>query len=279
MMTDIEINKFKWRSFTSLYITISFLVIIVSGLVLYIAPPGRIAKWAYIPIIGFEKHQWQALHIIFTFSFIVASAFHLYFNWSPFISYLKDKLSKRYRLKQELFYASVLTIGLFILVLWDIPPFKNVIEFGESMKNTWSTESDEPPIPHAEELTVEQLAGTLKIEPDQLIQLLKEQGINASPNAIIKDLAEEYDFSPNELFRKIAPRGQFTGTKSHQGKGYGRKTIRQIAQEENITVIIARKRLSAAGIKADSDDTIRSVAGNNDLLPIDIVNIILDKKE
>ena len=152
-MSETVKYKFKWRSFTSLYITISFLVMIVSGAILYIAPPGRIVHWTHISILGFEKHQWQALHIIFTFLFVIASAFHLYFNWSVFISYLKDKLNKRYRLRRELFFSLVLTSGIFILILWDVPPFRDVIDFGESMKSSWSSEAAEPPVPHAEEMT------------------------------------------------------------------------------------------------------------------------------
>ena len=42
-----------------------------------------------------------------------------------------------------------------------------------------------------------------------------------------------------------------------------------------ISITMALKRLSAAGIDADYDDNIRAVAGNSGKLPIDIVNIIL----
>jgi len=71
---------------------------IVSGIILYIAPPGRIAKWTSIPIIGLEKYQWQALHTIFTFLFIIANGFHLFFNWKPFLSYLSNKRKQVLRL-------------------------------------------------------------------------------------------------------------------------------------------------------------------------------------
>jgi len=94
-------TKFSWRAFTSLYIILSFIIIIISGIILYIAPPGRIAKWAYISILGLEKAQWQALHTIFTFLFIIANCFHLYFNWNSFLSYLKIRENRFFELGEN----------------------------------------------------------------------------------------------------------------------------------------------------------------------------------
>ena len=112
-MSNTTKNKISWRAFTSLYITVSFIIIIISGLILYIAPPGRIAKWAHLPILGLEKDQWQALHTIFTFLFIIASGFHLYFNWKLFMSYLRDKISRSLSLQKELLLSLIVTIAIF----------------------------------------------------------------------------------------------------------------------------------------------------------------------
>ena len=38
--------RFQWRAFVTLFVTLSFLLIAVSGLVLYVAPPGRVAHWS-----------------------------------------------------------------------------------------------------------------------------------------------------------------------------------------------------------------------------------------
>ncbi|MEE9117117.1 MAG: DUF4405 domain-containing protein [Calditrichia bacterium] len=108
-------------------------------------PPGRIAKWTSIPILGLEKDQWQALHTIFTFLFIIANGFHLYFNWKPFLSYLSDKKKQFFRLRRELLSAIFIVAGIFYLILLNTPPFKTVMDFGESMKNEWSVDSSEPP--------------------------------------------------------------------------------------------------------------------------------------
>ena len=64
-------KKFNWRAFNSLYIVYSFIILSLSGFVLFIAPPGRIANWTNLTILGFTKHEWQAIHIIFTFLFFI----------------------------------------------------------------------------------------------------------------------------------------------------------------------------------------------------------------
>ena len=164
---------------------------IVSGVILYIAPPGRIAKWTFIPILGLEKDQWQALHTIFTFLFIIANGFHLYFNWKSFLSYLSDKRKQVFRLRRELLSTIVVVIGIFYLVLLNVQPFKTVMDFGESMKNEWSIDSSEPPVPHAEEMTISELAKTINSDPEILISRLNQQGISADLHSVVKEIAQK----------------------------------------------------------------------------------------
>jgi hypothetical protein len=266
--------KFSWRAFTSLYIALSFIVMIISGVVLYIAPPGRIAKWTYIPILGLEKDQWQALHTIFTFLFIIANGFHLYFNWNSFISYLKDKKKQVFRLRKELISAFLITIGIFYLVLLNVQPFRGIIDFGEASKLTWSNDRAEPPVPHAEEMTIDELADVMSENSAQLITRLKSQGIAADKNSDIKKLAEENDMSPQQIFEKLKLNKK--SEDSHKGakRGYGRMSVVQICADKNIQVEKALSRLKAAGIDATSESTLRDLGKAGNKSPNDIVKII-----
>ena len=94
-------KKFNWRAFNSLYIVYSFIILSLSGFVLFIAPPGRIAIWTNLTILGFTKHEWQAIHIIFTFLFIIAIVFHIYFNWKPILFYFRKKLDQKTKIKSD----------------------------------------------------------------------------------------------------------------------------------------------------------------------------------
>lgn len=42
----------SWRSFTALVVTWAFLILMVTGLVLYIVPHGRVAYWVHWSLAG-----------------------------------------------------------------------------------------------------------------------------------------------------------------------------------------------------------------------------------
>ena len=64
--------RFQWRAFVTLFVTLSFLLIAASGIVLYVAPPGRVAHWSVWTLGGLDKEGWQAVHTVFAFLFVLA---------------------------------------------------------------------------------------------------------------------------------------------------------------------------------------------------------------
>jgi hypothetical protein len=147
-------GRFNTRAFTSLYMVISGLFIAATGLVLYLAPAGRVAHWVDWRFIFLTKEQWQAVHTIFSLIFVIAVVLHLYFNWAILWSYLKNRMKAGVRMKRELGTAALFTLAVFGLTLFGIPPFKTVMDFGTYLTDSWATEQTEPPVPHAEELTL-----------------------------------------------------------------------------------------------------------------------------
>ena len=51
----MALKKFNFRALTSLTLLWMFLALLVSGVVLYIAPPGRIAHWTDWALLGLTK--------------------------------------------------------------------------------------------------------------------------------------------------------------------------------------------------------------------------------
>ena len=69
-------NKiFNWRSFTSILTAFSFLGLTISGIILFVVPPGRIANWTGWTIFALTKEQWIALHDWFAVIFMITVAF------------------------------------------------------------------------------------------------------------------------------------------------------------------------------------------------------------
>ena len=273
-------KKFSFRGFISLYITLSFLVMVVSGIILYFAPPGRVANWSYWTFLGLLKNQWQSIHTIFTFIFVVAAGFHLFFNWKPFIAYLKTKFESKVKLRKELITSSLLVILFFFMTINNFFPFKSVMDIGEELKESWTTESMEPPIPHAENLTISQFAKTINISVDVMLDKLTEKNLQFSKEDItLKELAELNKISPNKIWNMLKNPAANENSSLNEGRGFGRKSLEDVCSQNNIMLEIALNNLKAEGINADGNEKLKDIAMRHNLLPIDVANIALGIKK
>ncbi|MFC1551416.1 DUF4405 domain-containing protein [Candidatus Latescibacterota bacterium] len=204
----MEKRSFSWRKFTSFNLMISFIVISVTGIVLYIVPPGRVAFWINWTMLGLTKEDWAAVHTIFSFLFIVFSALHIFFNWKTLLSYLRDKISKSLGLKKEFSFAAVLTLAVFAGTLFGIPPFSSTMDFGESLKNSWEEGAAVAPAPHTELQTLEQVTEEFGMQIDRVIGKLGRNGIKvADPTRTLKQIAEENGIAPSDVYAVVQKRG------------------------------------------------------------------------
>ena len=279
-MAKVKNKKFNWRNFVSLYMTFAGIIIAVSGIILYISPAGRIANWTHLSILGLEKAEWQALHIIFTFTLLIATGFHIYYNWRPLVAYFRTKFQQKISLRKELWISSIVTIILIGFTLNNVPPFSTVIDFGEDFKDSWATEENEPPVPHAEEMTLKELAEITGQQVEKYISALKANGIEASDDDIIQDLADEENLKPSEIYKfmqlvtKSSNDTTAKSSKSYQGLGYGRMSLEEVCPKLGVDIEIAIQRLQEAGIMAQKGTTLKDMASAHDLLPLDLTNII-----
>jgi len=266
---------FHWRVFVSFYVVLSFLTLAVSGLVLYIAPPGRVANWSIWTLGALSKAQWQAVHTIFSFMFIVAAGFHLYFNWKVLMAYLRSKLVEGLRMKWELAGASAAAILLLAFSIAGLPPFSTVMAFGEGVKNSWSTSATEPPLPHAELLSVEKLAESVKIPAETIVANLARNGIPVeSRDVTMGQLAERHNLSPQQVYQKIQSGDAKPKVSLMQGGGWGRMTVEQLCERAAIPVATGLERLRAQGIEATATSGLRDLGTRIHKSPIDVANII-----
>jgi len=58
MNSEMKEKKFYWKSFNSFGLLYSFIIMSLTGLVLYITPPGWIANWTTWILIGLDKEEW-----------------------------------------------------------------------------------------------------------------------------------------------------------------------------------------------------------------------------
>src|SRR5210317_686801 len=90
------------QAFTSLCSLVSFILLLITAIILYIEPHGRVAYWIKWNFLGLEKDQWGNIHLFTGLLFLVAGGFHLYYNWKPLLRYLSAKIETGLRYKREL---------------------------------------------------------------------------------------------------------------------------------------------------------------------------------
>jgi hypothetical protein len=262
--------------FVSFYIVFSFLALAMSGIVLYVAPPGRIANWSVWRLLLLTKAQWQAVHTIVALAFLVAAGFHIYFNWKVLVAYLKSKLQAGIRMKRELAAASLTGAAILAVSITGMPPFGTVMDVGEDIKNSWSTTASEPPIPHAELMTVEKLAETVKIPAEKVLANLEKQGVKVSrPAMTVQQIADENTLTPQQVYQKIQSDDAKPKVSLAEGGGWGRMNVQQVCDRFNVPLDAGVARLQAAGIAATASTAIRELATARGKTPIDIATIIV----
>jgi hypothetical protein len=138
-------QRFNWRGFVSVATGLSFLVMSITGIVLFITPKGRVAHWVEWRMLGLTKDQWGGLHIWFSLIFMVMAAFHIYLNWKPLLNYFRDRVRRTYALRREWLFSLIICGIVFAGTLADVAPFSSLLVWNELIKNSWEVPGQQAP--------------------------------------------------------------------------------------------------------------------------------------
>src|SRR6056297_2024032 len=75
-------RPFSLRGFTSMLLMLCLLGMLLTGIVLSIAPRGRFANWNDWTAISLHRYQWISFHLNASLVFMALSFIHLSMNWS-----------------------------------------------------------------------------------------------------------------------------------------------------------------------------------------------------
>ena len=284
---------FNLRAFTSITTGVSFIGMSLTGIILFVVPPGRIANWTGWTIFGLSKHQWGGLHIWFSLVFMLAALFHIYFNWRPLLNYFKSKVSKSLALRWEWASAVLLCVVVMLGTLADIKPFSSLLTWSEAIKHSWDETDRQAPVPHAELLTLAELAEYVDdVTVETVIQNLKAKGIEVdSSEHVVGELAKAHDMTPDELYaiavgeirtgrarggdgRGGAGRGQIGQQEHRGGQGIGRMTLQQYCTNADLEIDVAIEKLRKIGLEARKEMTIREIADVTGVHPSEVRTLL-----
>jgi hypothetical protein len=137
--------KFNFKGFTSLLLTVIFLVLGCSGVILFISPRGRTANWTTWSVLRLTKQQWQSLHIDVALLFLIIALFHLLLNWSVFWSYIKKICTLGLNMKVEILLAVAIIAIVFLGSICKVPPFSTIGAYNSKIKDYWDQQADIQP--------------------------------------------------------------------------------------------------------------------------------------
>lgn len=184
----------NWRgqAFTSLCSLVSFILLLLTAIILYIEPHGRVAYWIKWNFLGLEKDQWGNIHLFAGLLFLVAGGFHLFYNWKPLIGYLSGKIETGLRYKRELMISSLIFLWIIASGIWSLPPLVYVADLSEATKSAWVTSAElEPPFGHAERVSLKTFCKKQGIPLDQAMAELREAGFKVNnPDKTLDNIAE-----------------------------------------------------------------------------------------
>ena len=220
-ITNKKRHTWKWRSMVSFYLLFVGIVLLVSGVVLYAAPPGRVAHTTSWHLLGLDKEQWAAVHTLSSYLSVIFSVVHLVLNWKTLIRYLRNRVSRTYQLQAELVVAVLLTVVVFAGSAMAVPPFSTVMDFGETLTDSWDTgivapvisEEHESVAPATSEehessdgvsagwgrFTVEELCIQEGLSVEDGVAYLADYGIDADASSRIRTLADTNGYAPSDV--------------------------------------------------------------------------------
>ncbi len=256
----------------SLSLAWMFLISAVSGLVLYIAPPGRIAYWGGWSFAGFDKEQWDHLHTVTTLLMLVVAGVHLYFNWRPFISYMKSKTTQALAMTRELLISLIIALTVASGALMQWPPFGWIIDLGDYVSEDWEKGLGSPPYGHAELDTMAAFMGKMQIDREAAKGRLQRSGIVFDANATLKNVAQKHGMTPQKLFDILLSEDK-KGTKPplKEGSGLGKKSLAQVCEIRGLDLNTVIERLDGIGIQADPQSKFKTLAEEAGKNPMDLL--------
>ncbi len=277
------------KGLTSFLTLMGFIIMTWSGLVLYIVPHGRVADWVVWRFWGLTRTAWVDMHVISSILWVVAGAFHIYFNWNVLTSYIYRKAKGGWNLKKEMAVSLLAGTIVVVVSIYPMPPFSYITSVGEDIKNSWVTSPEyEPPFGHAELLSLNVFTKKQNIDTQAALAVLKDKGLDIpDPKMTLTEIAMANDSSPMDIYMAIkhlekqekAAEGTVFTTESVEekfsGTGIGNKTLAQLIEENGLKREEVTARLVRKGIDLPEGQALKQASDALGTTSLDLLKAIL----
>jgi hypothetical protein len=183
------LTRFHLRGFASVLLSLTFLVVAASGLLMWLVHPSAPGGGPGL-ILGIGMGAWKSAHIYVSLLMLVAAVTHFCLNWSLYCSYLWSKAGRRVNQKWEIGLALAMTVA----VAW-----------GSSLL---ASSRDAQRLASMSPKDVAERAGR---PVDQVVSLLEKEGIAVhDPADSVKEIAEHNQVASADVLAamgRVVPEG------------------------------------------------------------------------
>ncbi|EFL52916.1 conserved hypothetical protein [Solidesulfovibrio fructosivorans JJ]] len=267
-----------------LILLFSFFLLILSALVVFIAPAARVASWADWAFLGLSRPRWEAAHLGMGLLFAVAGLVHVICNRAALLDTLRDADGALILFTRPFFVGLVVAVGIFVWSLGGMPPVGQLVAFSDYFKQRAVETYGEPPYAEAQRSTLESLARRMGMDKDKALALLRLKNIKAeSADMTLAEIARQNGVAPGGVFEALRmvmepSGGNPAGLPKDPPPGLGRRKLSDICEEYGLPQATAMARLVAAGMKAQPSWTLTETAKANNVLPIAVYEALRTEK-
>lgn len=272
------------KKIVSLMLFFSLFLMMLTALVVYIAPASRVASWSDWTFLGLSLAHWQGAHLGMGLLFLVLGLVHLGCNWDALLDHLRDADGVVVIFTKPFFIGLALTLVCFIWALAELPPVHQFVSLSHYFKQRAVVTYGEPPYALAERSTLADLARRMGMDGEKALALLRLKNIKAdSADLTLTEIARQNGVAPGGVFDALKmvqepSGGETSGLPKDPPPGLGRRRLADICEEYGLSQAEALRRLEAAGLKARPAWTLTEVAKANGMLPIAVYEALRGEK-
>ncbi|MBD3237432.1 MAG: DUF4405 domain-containing protein [Candidatus Eisenbacteria bacterium] len=259
----------RFRRVVSLFLLVGVAFLLLTILILYIVPHGRVAYWTNWRLWGLSKDDWTHIHINLGLLLLISAGLHVYYNWGPLTNYLKNRSRRMVIFTAEFSAALAMIAVVLVTTHLGVPPLSWVLDLNESVKDAASQRYGEPPYGHAELSTLETLTRRLALPLGSVLDELQAADYReVRPDATLEEIAAANRVTPQAIYETM--QGAVENASSLPKippPGTGKKRLREVAGEYDLELEVLIERLASRGIAGRPEQTLQEIAAEHQINP------------
>jgi magnesium-transporting ATPase (P-type) len=199
-----EKSRFNVRRFISLSTFLSFIILAVSGVMMYLRPEGSIARWSGWKLLGLSKKSWEGVHITLALLFALLALVHIVLNWKQLVGYIRRRIAGSLLPGKELAVAALFVVVVFAFSITQWKPASGLMAWRATIKDGHNLMEIHPPVLDADKLQLSEIALLIETDTGEIVRILSGQGFEVrGPEDTLEKIAARAGTTPEEVYRLL----------------------------------------------------------------------------